>query len=362
MGASACYHLAKKGFRVLGLDQFATPHSHGSHSGQTRIIRKAYYEHPDYIPLLQRAYHNWEMLEAEINRQLYFETGILYAGPAKNPILEGVKTSSSLYGIPVNELPHTSSGTFRLPADYELLFEPEAGYLLCEESIRALLEIATRHGADIRNNAKVATWSLTNDGVEVKTDRETFRAKRLIIAAGAWSAHLIPEAAGKLNVTRQILAWFATDRKAEYQLGNFPCWLIADPVSGGAYYGFPEDEEIAAGVKLALHLPAGSVEADNVSTIVTETDLHQLREFVKNHLPGLNGEIVDAKVCLYENSPDGNFVIDQQEETDGRVTFGWGFSGHGFKFASAIGEMLADLSVQGKTDLPIGFLSAKRFR
>lgn len=362
MGAATCYHLAKAGKRVLGLDRFSPPHGKGSHSGSTRIIRKAYFEHPDYIPLLKRAYANWETLEREAGRQLYVETGLLYGGLKDNSIIRHVKSAAAEYGIPLERLRHNPAGIFRLPADYELLFEPEAGYLLSDVAITSFQEQARKHGAHLRHDTEAHAWRLHENYVEVQTASGRFTADKLVLTAGAWTDRLLEGVGKQLQVTRQILAWFDTGGRDIYRVGHLPCWLIADEQSKGAFYGFPEDPEHPAGIKVALHLPDTVTDPDAVDRTVEDADLRVLKKFIGRHLPGIQGTLLEVKTCLYENSPDGDFVIDQLKGTEGRVCYAWGFSGHGFKFASVIGEILADLSTHGRTQWPIGFLSSKRFQ
>lgn len=361
MGSAVCYQLARRGKRVLGLDRFSPPHERGSHGGQTRIIRKAYFEHPDYIPLLQRAYTNWGALEKEAGRQLYFETGLLYGGLKENGILKNVKSSAAEFGIPLELLRHNPAGIFRLPADYELLFEPEAGYLLSDAAIDAFLEQAKRNGGQFKHDTEVVSWRLAGDRIEVETPSGAFTADKLVLTAGAWTERLLAEVGKKLQVTRQVMAWFDTGGRDTYRLGHLPCWLLADEQSSGAFYGFPEDPEHSSGIKVALHLPDAITDPDTVDRTVTDADVRILKKFIARHMPGISGTLLEVKTCLYENSPDGDFVIDRLKGMEDRVCYAWGFSGHGFKFASVVGEVLADLSMHGRTELPIGFLSASRF-
>ncbi|MFM2136724.1 MAG: hypothetical protein RL021_2124 [Bacteroidota bacterium] len=361
MGAATCYHLAKQGKHVLGIDRFSPPHENGSHGGHTRIIRKAYFEHPDYIPLLERAYVNWKDLERETGRQLYFETGLLYGGLKENQILKNVKAAAAEYGIPLERLRHNPAGVFRLPSDYELLFEPEAGFLLSDVAIGAFLEQAERKGARLLNDTEVLSWRQQGDRIEVVTNEGIFTADRLVLTAGVWTDRLLEGVGSKLQVTRQVLAWFDTGGRDIYRMGHLPCWLMADEQSTGAFYGFPEDPEHPTGIKVALHHPDAVTDPDAVDRTVTDSDLRTLRKFVARHLPGIPGTLREVKTCLYENSPDGDFVIDRLKGMEDRVCYAWGFSGHGFKFAAVIGELLAELSIHGRTQLPIGFLSSNRF-
>src|ERR1041385_5302312 len=171
MGSSACYHLAAKGQKVLGLDQFDIPHENGAHGGQSRIIRKAYFEHPDYVPLLEYAYHNWKELEKTIHTQLYWKTGLAYFGNPDHIMMRGVKRSSSLYNIPLLEYEERAAmkkfSTFKLPKDYYCYYEPEAGFVAPAKTIQAYYKLALDKGAMIHTNEKVMTWEREGENIKV---------------------------------------------------------------------------------------------------------------------------------------------------------------------------------------------------
>ena len=369
MGSAACYYLAKQGYSVLGLEQFTITHTHGSHSGQTRIIRKAYFEHPDYIPLLQRAYENWKHLEWETGEQIYYPTGILYAGPKGHSMLDGVKNSAALYQINLEQpdaaLAKEKFPEFNLPKDYEMLFEADAGFLLAEKAIKLYVRQAEMNGATIHTGESVISWKKEDDGVFVTTNSTTYHCKKLIITAGAWSAKLLPGIAKNLTITRQILAWMKPKKPEAFAMGKFPCWLIATEQQNGAYYGFPllpsTDFPGPAGMKMALHYPGAATDPDAVDRNINADDIDHIVRFLHSYLPNSCLSVVDTSTCLYCNSPDENFVIDNLPGMEDAVCVAWGFSGHGFKFVSVVGEILADLAITGKTNLPIGFLNARRF-
>jgi sarcosine oxidase len=369
MGSSACYYLSKKGYRALGIEQFDIGHELGSHAGQSRIIRKAYFEHPGYVPLLERAYENWKQLVEETGEQLYFKTGLLYAGNPGNVMINGVKESAALYNIALEKLTHTEASQsfhqFSLPEDFEILFEPDAGFLPPEKSIRLYTEQAKKNGATIHLNEKIMSWKKEGNGVTVKTNKNTYNCQKLIITAGAWSGKLIPGFAEKIKATRQFVAWIKPKQRQNYLLNNFPCWMIADDEKQGCYYGFPllptEKFGPPEGLKLAHHYPAAVTDPDNVNREATGEDIENLKYCLQNYLPGTFQEVLSSKICLYGNSPDENFIIDKLPGYEENVCIACGFSGHGFKFVSVVGEILADLATEEKTNLPIEFLSAKRF-
>jgi sarcosine oxidase len=226
MGASACYHLAKKKYKVLGLDQFDIPNDQGSHAGQTRIIRKAYFEHPDYVPLLHRAYENWKSLEEETGEQVYYQTGLVYFGKPDDEMLSGVKRSAALYNIPLDTFDTSSAKErfppFKIPGNFETLFEPDAGFVTPEKAIKLFAEQAIRNGAEIHTKEKVIEWKKEGGGIIVTTDKNIYHSKKLIIAAGAWSGKMIPAMSEKIIVTRQFVAWIKPKKWDDFTLNNFP--------------------------------------------------------------------------------------------------------------------------------------------
>ena len=243
MGSSACYYLAKRGYKVLGFEQFDIPHENGSHAGQSRIIRKAYFENPDYVPLLNRAYENWKTLEAETKTQIYYRTGLVYFGPPDNVIMKGVKQSASLYKIPLERLNAESTikrfPKFKIPANFETLFEPDAGFVTPEKAILLYTEQAIKRGGEIHTKEKVIEWTKDGTGITVTTNKNTYRCNKLIITAGAWAGKMIRGLSSKIKVTRQFTAWVKPKVHEDFILNNFPCWLIADDAKPGAYYSFP---------------------------------------------------------------------------------------------------------------------------
>ena len=368
MGASACYHLARRGYRVLGIEQFDIPHNNGSHAGQSRLIRKAYGEGSAYVPLLQRAYENWETLENEVGAPVFFRTGLVYFGSRDNTFFESVRSSAKTYAIPLHDYDHKTSShrfpQFSLPDQFQCLVEPDAGFLSPERSILFHVREALRHGASIRTGERVTGWSSNTGGVTVTTSHGEYRAAKLIITAGPWAGKMIPELSDQLNVTRQVLAWVKPKRPDAFQLGNFPCWYMEE--NGFDFYGFPilPQEEFGApyGLKVALHYPGDRVpDPDNIDRSIQPCEEQKLIEFLQRYLPDAFETTQILKTCLYTYSPDSDFIIDLPDAYNGNVAIAAGFSGHGFKFASVIGEVLADLAMEGSTTMPIDFLHPRRF-
>ena len=222
-----------------------------------------------------------------------------------------------------------------------------------------------KNGAIIHSNEKVIEWKKNGDGVIINTDKDSYQCNNLIITAGAWAGKMIPGFNDKIKVTRQFVAWIKTKNDEQFELNNFPCWMIGDDIKHGCFYGFPllDTKRFGepAGLKLAHHYPDQVTDPDNVNRQTTEEDLKNVKYCLDKYLPGVFDSVLSTKICLYANSPDENFIIDKLPGFEDNVSVACGFSGHGFKFASVVGEMLADLATKGKTSLPIEFLKAKRF-
>lgn len=361
MGSSACYHLASRGAKVLGIEQFGISHENGSHTGESRLIRKAYFEHPDYVPLLHNTYQGWKQIEQASKSQLYWETGLAYFGLPECEMLDGVRRSAALYDISIG---HLSDGQiknmwpqFNLPNTYVGIWEPEAGFLTPEPAIQSLAALAVDKGAEIHTEEKVLDWSI--DGVaKVRTNKAVYQAKKIIFTAGAFSQELI-KAKVKLKVTQQFMGWTSPLGLNEYSLDNFPCWMISEEGKAGPFYGFPEIGE--RGMKIAYHREGEELLRDLATGALEEGERSILNALLQDYFPLISNKIEVMKRCKYTYSEDENFIVDQLAEYDNRVIIAAGFSGHGFKFVPVIGEALAELALNGGTDLPIDFLNIKRF-
>ncbi len=362
MGSACAYQLAGRGLRVLGLEQFGIPHALGSSHGFSRMIRLAYYEHPDYVPLLLRAYELWDELERESGQKLLHITGGVYMGGPGSEVVSGSIQAARMHGLPHEVLDRKQIADrfrmFELPDDFSGIFEPRAGFLHPERVVAAFAEQAMRRGAELHGQEPVVEWSADSHGVKVRTVRETYHADRLIIAGGAWSGRLLSDLGIELLVTRQIMGWVWPRQPELFELGKFPVWAI-DHADGGMHYGFPMMPD-NPGFKIAFHARGAPADPDRVIRDLLPGDEATFRDALTRYLPAADGPLLAMRVCLYTNSPDSHFIIDRHPHHQ-RVTFACGFSGHGFKFASAIGEVLADLAMRGTTRLPIDFLKLKRF-
>ncbi|MBM3177091.1 MAG: N-methyl-L-tryptophan oxidase [Bacteroidetes bacterium] len=368
MGSAACYHLAKRGMSVLGLEQSSIVHEFGSHYGQSRIIRKAYFEHPDYVPLLKRSYELWNVLEQETGTRLYTETGLLYAGRKDSMLMKGVRESAGIHDIPIEFFDFDRLKKvyppFSLHPGHDIIFESGAGFLEPERCIEAHVEQAKISGAQIRSHEKVLGWAKSGSGYEVTTNKGIYAAEKLVLTAGAWIGGLLPQVSQQLKVTRQTVFWMATKHPDLFSPERFPCWLAETENSGDVYYGFPN---LQAGVygplhglKIAQHNPGQVTDADSVDRMVSAEEKDAMRAVMEEIFPGEYAGLLHTKVCLYTYSPDEHFIIDVSKD-DPNLIFAAGFSGHGFKFCSVVGEVLADLAQDGKSSLPVQFLSANRF-
>lgn len=360
MGASACYHASKQGFKVLGIDQFKPPHSFGSHNGQSRIVRKAYFEHPDYVPLLQRAYEHWDKLEEESEKKLFIKTGLVYFGSPHGALLTGVQDSAHQYQIRIEEKDKSQFPEFSTPPDYACLFEEDAGFAFAETTINTLLELARKQGADFQQD-RVESWETFRDYVKIVGKDQSYLADKIIVCAGAFTKDLIADQ--ELQITEQSMIWVKPNKKEIFMSDTFPCWNV-ELNSGGLMYGFPyqDTNQKRVGLKLAYHHPGKKLNSAAKTNDISKEDQEFLLNFLKVMIPNAYGEILHSCTCLYTNSKDENFIIDRLNNTNDRIVYACGFSGHGFKFVPVIGEILVDLAQGKASPIAIEFLSSDRFK
>lgn len=347
MGSAACWALARRGVKVLGIEQHTLGHALGSSHGDSRLIRQAYFEHPDYVPLLKSAYGLWEEIEAESGEKLFTKNGLVLFGPPDCMTVSGARESARLHGIPIELADPRDFPAFSASPGDVALYEPGAGWLAVEACVRTMAGLARKRGAEIREHARVESWREVGGGVEVKAAGETFTAKRLVVTAGAWSAEQLPGMRRKIDVRRVPVAWFNAKGQVPEDL---PCFGFEGPA--GFFYGFPPHGP--RGIKVGFHTP-GSPVADPalLDRALHPADAAPLEAFVRRHLPFADPLVAAHSVCMYAMSPDEHFIIDR---SGAAVTYAAGFSGHGFKFASVIGDLLADLALDGATRHPAGFL------
>jgi sarcosine oxidase len=361
MGSAAAYHLSRRGLRVLGLERFDIGHAMGSSHGVTRIIRLAYFEHPSYVPLLRRAYELWRELERGFGEQLLHITGGIDAGPPGGTCFEGSKLSCELHELSHELLDAPTVNRrfpgYNLPADLLAVYQPEAGFLASERAVIAHVVAAQELGADIRAREKVLGWEPVHDGVQVETERGRYAAERLVICAGAWAGALVPELELLAVPERQVLAWLQPTEPALFSPNRFPVFVMEVPE--GIFYGLPVFA--IPGFKFGRFHHLGEVtSAERVDRDPNESDEAVLRDFASRYFPSGAGSTMALKVCLFTNSPDEHFIVDLHP-TYPQVVLAAGFSGHGYKFCSVIGEILADLALRGDTRHDIGLFALSRF-
>jgi sarcosine oxidase len=361
MGSAALFHLARRGRRVLGLERFDIPHDRGSSHGITRIIRLAYYEHPSYVPLLRRAYELWHDLEAVAGLTLLHTTGSIDAGPPTSAVVEGSRRSCALHDLPhevltSNELTARHPG-YRLPPEYVAVLQPQGGFLLPELCISYHVIGAQAAGAEVHAREQVVDWEPSARGVIVTTDRGVYEAEKLIVSAGAWIGALVPRFNGLAVPERQVLAWMQPRRPDLFRPDRFPVFNLA--VAEGRYYGFPVFG--IPGFKVGRYHHRGeTVDPDTMDRECHPEDERLLRAFTERYFPDAAGPTTAMHACLFTNTPDEHFVLDTLPSHP-QVIVASPCSGHGFKFASVVGEILADLAIEGTTSHDISLHRLGRF-
>jgi sarcosine oxidase len=351
MGSAATYELARRGQRVLGLERFGVPHELGSSAGTTRIFRFAYFEHPSYVPLMRLSFARWQALERDFGERLLTVTGGLDIGLPESRVIRGAKAACHAH-----RLAHEVLGAhevarrhpaWRLPPDFEAVYQPEAGFLPADRAILAHVTLARRLGAEVRENEPVRSWKAVGDRVEVDTGRGRYEAGALVVAAGAWSGRILGEF-GMQDLAvpeRQVVGWFGT-AGGRFAPEAFPVFILDCPEKG-TYYGFPE-RAASEGFKVGrFHHRGETVDPDAIDRRIVTEDKAVLT-WIGRYLAAPVGAAVAFKTCMFVNSPDEHFIVDLLPGCR-NVVIAAGFSGHGYKFCSGIGEILADLAMHGAT-------------
>lgn len=361
MGSAAAYHLASRGVDTLGIERFDIPHKQGSSHGVTRIIREGQYEDPEYVPLARRSYELWRELEAETGRDLLYVTGGVDAGPPDGDVVPNSKVSCRAHDIDHEVLSGAEVNErfpgYDIPDDHRAVYQPESGFLVPEQCIIAHVEAAQAHGAQIRARETVTDVTEEADGVRVTTDRGTYRADEAIVTAGAWAREFLPSLAERLAPVRQVLAWLQPTDPPQFDPDVFPVFIHETETE--RFYGFPQFD--VPGFKFARfnHFDE-EVDPDAMPREPRREDEEMLRAYAERYFPTGVGPTMRLSTCLFTNTPDGHFVVDAAPDRS-HVTVGAGFSGHGFKFASTIGETLADLALEGRTKREVDLFAADRF-
>ena len=362
MGSAALYHLAHRGLRVLGIERYNIPHEMGSSHGLTRIIRLAYYEHPAYVPLLRRAYELWRQLEHTVQERLLIITGSIDASAEDGEVFKGSRASCDIHHLPHEVLDSRELNSrfpgYQLPQDITAVYQPDGGFLLSERCIVAHVTAAQELGAEVHGQEQVLGWEPKGHGVAIHTDREHYNADKLVICAGAWGAKLVPELAVLAVPERQVLAWFQPSRPALFRMQTFPVFNIA--VEEGRYYGFPLYGIPGFKVGRYHHLEQ-RVDPDQMDRQAHRDDEDVLRRFTARYFPAAVGPTMSLKTCLFTNTPDEHFILDLHPQWP-QVCMAAGFSGHGFKFCSVIGEIMADLAQTGRSQHNLDLFRLQRFQ
>jgi len=362
MGSAALAHAARRGMHVLGLEKFGRVHGLGSSGGRSRIIRKAYFENTAYVPLLQRAYTLWDALEDETALDILRLNGVLLAGLPQDRMIVDARASALLHGLPFEELSAAEiARRYRRlsPRPDEVgVFEAEAGLVVPEQAIEAHLRMAQAAGAEMQFDATVASWRQNASGrIEVMLDNgSVYAARRLALCMGAWFEAIAPELGIPLVVERRVQHWFAPAGPG-YGPREIPTFILSRAEQPSAMYGFPD---LGDGVKAAFHAYGTVTHAEQLDRAVGEADIEPVRKALSNWIPGAAERYLGGKVCMYTLTPDEHFVLGRHPG-DARIVIAGGFSGHGFKFASVIGEVVADLLAGEGTSHDIAFLSPQRF-
>ena len=362
MGSQTACALARRGQRVLGLDRFAPPHAFGSSHGHSRIIREAYFEDPRYVPLVQRAYERWAALEAESGTTLFRQTGGLMLGPPDGSLVRGALRSAEMHRLP-HEVLSAAEVARRFPAfrpDDAMVgvWEPRAGMLSPEACIAAALSVARGYGADLRVQEPLLAYEAHAGGVMITTTHGRYQARSLVLTVGAWTRDVVADLALPLTVQRNVQFWFTPLRHAEHFTPSALPIFISEVAPGQpAWYGFPDTGD---GLKLALHHHGETVHPDSIRREVAPTEVEVVRAILGQYMPDANGPLRGAAVCMYTNAPDEHFVIGRHPAHDA-VIVASPCSGHGFKFSSVIGDLLADLALDQAPAFDLSLFDPGRF-
>lgn len=368
MGAAALAHLAARGLRVVGVEQDEVPSARGSSVGETRVIRKAYFEDPRYVPLLHRAYELWRALEEESGERLMTLTGVLNLGPPDHPAIRGVVESVTQHALTHARLT-AEDVRARFPAlipnDGDVgVYEEDGGFLRVEKCTLAHARVALAKGAELRTRTAVRALEIDASSVRATLDGgDVIEAKKLVVAAGAWLAHhelardLVP-----LVVERQVQVWFRPVRRDEACAPKMPAFIHF--ASERAFYGIPLGDPLPIasrepGLKVCRHHGGVKTTADAIDRDVRDADVEEVRSYLRAHLPNGDGPALLARVCMYTNTPDDNFVVGLHPRHPNVVVLG-GFSGHGYKMAPVMGEIAADLVERGASRFDLGLFDPAR--
>ncbi len=360
VGSATAYHLARRGLDVLGVEQYDVPHAMGSSHGSTRIIRRAQHEGPSYVPLVERAYELWRELQTRTGRELLYVTGSVHAGAPGTDVVDDVRRACEANGVEYEPLSADETNErfpgYDLPGEFEAVYQADGGFLDCEQCLVAHVEAAHAEGATIRGRERVLEWSETGDGVRVRTDKGRYTADELVLTAGPWTRELLPSLGEQAVPIRALMTWLQPKKPELFVPERFPVFVIRDEDEGG--YGFPVHD--VPGFKFGRSGENREVvDPDRMDPEPTTAEEELHRRFAERFFPEGAGPTLSLRTCLQAHSADEDFVLGRAPGHDA-VTVGAGFTGHGFKFASVTGEILADLTTRGETDHEISSHSIDR--
>jgi sarcosine oxidase len=361
VGSAATYHLADRGLEVLGIERFDIPHTRGSSHGSTRIIRRVQHEDRGsaYVPLVERAYDLWRDLEDRTGRDLLHVTGSVHTGPPETEVVDAAREVCDAHDIPYEELSAAAVNDrfpgYDLPERFDAVHQPDGGFLACEQCTVAHVEAAHDAGATVRGRERVLDWSETTDGVRVRTDKGRYAADELVVTAGPWTREMLPGLAAETVPVRAVMAWLQPKRPERFTPDRFPVFVLRDEDDGG--YGFPRHD--VPGFKFGVSDPTPVVDPDAMDREPTRAEEELHRRFAERYFPSGAGPTVGLTTCIWSMSGDEHFLLGRPDGYDA-VTVGAGFSGHGFKFASATGELLAEFAAEGGTERDVGAFDVNR--
>jgi monomeric sarcosine oxidase len=358
MGSQTLLQLAQQNSRVIGIDQFTPPHHYGSSHGLSRLIRMGYFEHPDYVPLIQRAFELWDILQNRTDHSLWVSCGLLEGGPPDGTLVSGLRKAVEQYQLHLPRLSPREVAQrfpgFVLPADWELYFEHQAGFLRPERCIETALRGAQNHGAHIAASSPIRDLEPNDQGVTIRTDHGTYRAQKVIMTLGPWSPLWKTHVDFPIRLLHKKLLWFTTKHSHHSVEGHCPCFLFEN--EGQFYYGMPAESDV--GLKLARH--DGGIEIQSVDEIVEATEeIQSVMDFGSRFFSPSLSSVETIVSCRYSMSPDEQFVLGQSP-VDNRIHYLAGLSGHGFKFASVLGEVMAGWVLSGDLSPEAEFLHRSR--
>ncbi|MET7740168.1 N-methyl-L-tryptophan oxidase [Streptomyces sp. NPDC005385] len=364
MGSAAAHHLSARGARVLGLEKFGPVHNRGSSHGGSRVTRQSYFEDPAYVPLLLRAYELYDDLERATGRDIATLCGGVMVGPPESRTVAGSVLSARQWDLP-HEMLDAAEIRRRFPTlnprDHEVaLFETRAGLIRPENTVAAHLQLATRQGADLHFDEPMTRWEPCRDGVRVHTAENTYTAGQLVVCPGAWAPRLLTDLGVPFRIERQIMYWFQPrGGTGPFVPERHPVYIWED-AAGVQVYGFPAIDGPESGAKVAFFRRGVECTPEDIDRTVHEDEIRAMADRMSLCIPDLPGTFLKAATCMYSNTPDEHFVIARHPAHPESVTVACGFSGHGFKFVPVVGEILADLALDGSTEHPIGLFDPHR--